>query len=91
MFTYKVISDSTAVPEMTDLGQPHIETPARRGDTFFITFPEGYSLNPIPYEPAVGLRCRVVRTQDGESQECGGAVERVTPYVRIRLDGAGWQ
>jgi hypothetical protein len=91
VWEYEVISDAGDVPAMTELGQPTIETPARRGDTFFVTFPVGYSHNPTPYEPAVGQRCRVVRTQNGRGQECGGAVERVTPVVRVRLDGAGWQ
>jgi len=35
-------------------------------------------MNPAPHEPAVGARCRAIRTRDEQSQECGGAVRRVT-------------
>lgn len=91
MYTYRVISDVTDVPEMTDLEAAFIEEPSG-GDAGLIAFTTGYILNPVPYERAVGATCRTVRTSDdGESQECAGAVDTVTPVVRVALNGAGWQ
>lgn len=91
MYTYRVVSDVSKVPDMSDLEASYVEKPSRRGGVFRITFSTAYPLNQAVYEPAVGVRCRVVRTSDdGESQECGGAVQSVTPRVRVSLDGEGW-
>lgn len=91
IYTYRVISEVASVPDMTHLEAGYAEEPSSRGDVFHTTFSTGYTQNPAPYEPAVGARCRVIRMRDGESQECSGAVERVTPYVRVALDGEGWR
>jgi hypothetical protein len=88
MDSYRVISDVSRVPEMTDLELAWVDEPKAR-DGGYIAFSTTYQLNPVAYEPAVGARCRVIRTRDGQDQEFGGAVERVTP-LRIALDGGGW-
>ena len=90
MDTYQVISEVTGVPEMTDLTAVYVETPSRRGDVFRIQFSANHQMNPVPYEPAVGRRCRVIRSRDGQDSECGGAVVRVTPLV-VSLDGDGFR
>ncbi|MGN6867439.1 MAG: hypothetical protein ACTHMY_03435 [Solirubrobacteraceae bacterium] len=91
MWEYEVHSEAADVPAMTDLGQPHISTPARRGDCFDISFPSGDLMTLVRYESAVGRLCVVRRSQDGVTQQCGGAVVHVTPNVRITLNGEGWQ
>jgi hypothetical protein len=89
MYSYRVVSEASGVPEMTDLEPAYMEEPTSR-DGGCIAFDSGYEMNPTPYEPAVGRRCTVIRTAGGRSQECGGAVESVTP-VRVALDGGGWR
>jgi hypothetical protein len=88
MDTYRVISDVSSVPEMAELQASYVGQPARRGDCFDIDFSVNFQMNPTPYEPAVGARCRVIRERDGAEQECGGAVRSVVP-LSISLDGAG--
>ena len=89
MYMYRVISDISSVPEMTDLEAAYIEQPSRR-ECGLISFSRNYQLNPMmPYQLAVGVRCRVIRTSGERSQECGGAVKSITP-VRVVLDGEGW-
>ena len=75
---------------MSDLGEAYETSPPSRGDCFEIVFGKGFGHDPIRYEPAVGRRCRVVRRDDGTTQECGGAVRSVSPYLRVSLDGEGW-
>jgi hypothetical protein len=90
MDTYRVISDVSRVSEMSDLQATYVGQPGRRGDCFDVEFSANYQMNPTPYEPAVGARCRVIRTRDGEDQECGGAVRSVVP-LSISLDGEGFR
>jgi hypothetical protein len=91
MWDYEVISDADA-PAMADLDQPTETRPQVRGECTELIFSTRFDIPDIRrYEPAVGARCRVVRTKDGVRQECGGAVNRVEPVVRVTLDGAGWQ
>lgn len=88
--TYSVISDAAGVPEMADLDVAYINEPGGR-EGGYIAFSNDFGRDPITYEPAVGRRCRVVRESDaGVRQECGGAVERISP-VRVALDGGGWK
>ncbi len=76
---------------MTELEAAYVQEPTSRGDAGFIAFSTGFTYNPAAYEPAVGRRCRVIRAaDDGQEQECGGAVQTVTPVVRVALDGDGF-
>lgn len=92
MYTYRIVSDHTGVPEFADLGAPIVSPPASPGATFDLIF-TGVGFQDLHrFEPAVGVRCRVVRTtEDGAGQECGGAVLQVEPRIRVSMDGAGWQ
>lgn len=91
MYTYRIVSEATDAPEMTDLRASRIDRPTRPGGVFCINFEADYARNPVPFERAVGVQCKVIRTdENGETQECGGAVERVTPFVRVGLDGGGF-
>lgn len=78
---------------MTGLGTPAETTPARRGSVTELIFATRLGIPEIRvYEPAVGATCRFVRTsEDGGRQECGGAVNRVEPYVHVTLNGEGWR
>jgi hypothetical protein len=89
MDTYRVISDVSSVPEMTDLEVVRVESPARKGAVFGIDFSANYQMNLSSYEPAVGVTCRVVRTRDGQDQECRGSVGSVTP-LSISVNGEGF-
>ncbi len=92
MYTYRIISEATGAPEMADLEADYVEQPSQHGSVFHIRFFADYSRNPVPYEQAVGVRCKVIRTDEsGRAEECGGAVARVTPYVEVSLDGAGFR
>lgn len=91
MWDYEVISDAD-VPAMISLGEPTETKPQFPGGCTELFFSTTFDIPDIRrYEPAVGVTCRVVRTKDGVSQECGGAVNRVEPGVHVTLDGAGWQ
>jgi len=90
MYDYSVISERTGVPVMDDLGAAVVEEGASSRDAGRITFANGYTMNPVPYDPAVGVRCEVVRTDGEQTQERGGAVYRVTPNVIVDFDGGGW-
>jgi hypothetical protein len=90
MDSYRVISDVSGVPEMADLHAVEVQQPLRSGDTFWIKFTANYASNPVPYEPAVGARCQVIRSRNGEELECGGVVRRVTPFLCVLLDGEGF-
>lgn len=72
MDTYRVISDVSSVPEMTDLEAVRVESPASKGDVFGIDFSANYQMRLSSYEPAVGITCRVIRTRDGQEQGARG-------------------
>ena len=92
MYTSLVISEVSGVPEMGSLAVAEIEQPTHDVHASVIEFSAGYLHDPMPYEAAVGARCRVIRTTgDGQRHECGGSVLTVTPLVSVALDGAGWQ
>jgi hypothetical protein len=91
MWTYQVVSDSERGPRMTDLGEPHIGTPAHRGDGFDVIFRPNWGMDFVRHEGAVGVRCTIIRTDDsGQRQACGGAIRRVEP-LEISCDGAGFR
>jgi hypothetical protein len=91
MWSYECISDASNVPAMTDLGSPGVLGPNSPGGVSQLTFLQDFGHDFVRYEPAVGVRCKVVRTNDdGVHQERGGAVLSVQP-LRVSLDGAGWQ
>lgn len=79
----------SSVPEMTDLEAVSVETPAPKGDVFGIEFSANYQMDPTTYELAVGVTCRIIRTRDGQDQECGGAVRSVTP-LSVSVNGEGF-
>jgi hypothetical protein len=91
MDSYRVISDLTGVPEMTDLRATYVKEPGRR-DGGMIMFDADYTLDPrfIQLDRAVGARCVVVRTRDGRESRKGGAVETISP-PRVMLDGGPWE
>jgi hypothetical protein len=89
MDSYRVISDVSSVPEMADLEAVWVESPASKGAVFRIDFSADYQTNPVAYEPAVGVTCRVIRTRDGRDEECGGAVRSVTP-LSVSVNGEGF-
>ena len=89
MYSYRVISEAGGVPEMSDLEAIDVHEPTRQfGGFIVLSFPYP---DPFPYEPGVGKRCRVIRSRDGHSEECGGVVQGLSPTVRVSLDGAGWK
>lgn len=90
MDTYRVISEASGVSEMADLEAAYVEQPARRGDGFRIEFTANCQRNPMPYEPAVGRGCRVIRRRDGQEADGGASVQSVTP-LRVSLYGADFQ
>jgi len=77
------------VPEMRDLTLVRIEEPTAFA-CGFIAFAGGFGLEPSRYGPAVGKRCRVLRSCEGLTTQCGGAVSSVEP-VQVSLDGAGFR
>lgn len=92
MYEYTIVSDRDGVPDLTDLGAGRESVPRRPGDSVQIVFERALDITEFrQYEPAVGVRCRVIRTdEDGTTQERGGAVNRVTPFVGVSLDGEDW-
>jgi hypothetical protein len=92
MYEYTIISDIEDVPELPGLGAARESAPTSPGAVVEIAFERAPGLSEVrQYEPAVGVRCRVIRTDDnGNTQERGGAVLQVSPFVRVSLDGEGW-
>jgi hypothetical protein len=92
MYAYTVVSEMEDVPELVGLGAARESAPTSRGAVVEIVFERAPSLAEFrQYEPAVGVRCRVIRTDDnGNTEERGGAMLQVSPVVRISLDGEGW-
>jgi hypothetical protein len=92
MYEYTIVSDVEGVPALADLGAAHESAPPSSGAVVQIVFERAPGLTAFrQYEPAVGSRCRVTRTDDnGNSQERGGAVLQVSPVVRVSLDGGDW-
>jgi hypothetical protein len=80
------------VPELAGLGAARESAPASPRAVVQIVFERAPGLTEFrQYEPAVGGRCRVMRTDDdGNTQERGGAVLQVSPVVRVTLDGEDW-
>jgi hypothetical protein len=92
MYEYTIVSDVEGVPELADLGAEHESAPTSPGAVVQIVFERAPGHTEFrQYEPAVGERCRVTRTDDdGNTQERGGAVVQVSPVVRVSLDGEDW-
>jgi hypothetical protein len=92
MYEYTIVSDIEDVPELAGLGSARESAPTAPGAVVEIVFERAPGLREVrQYEPAVGVRCLVIRTDDnGNTQERGGAVLQVSPFVRVSLDGEGW-
>jgi hypothetical protein len=92
MYEYTIVSDVEDVPELTGLGAARESVPTSPGAVVQIPFERGPGPTEFrEYEPGVGVRCRVIRTNDdGNTQERGGAVLQVSPVVRVSLDGEDW-
>jgi hypothetical protein len=89
--SYRVVSEIDSVPELTGLMMTsHIEGSPRTGGRITLGPPFGLRAV-VDYEPAVGCRCQVFRSGDGQDQQCGGAIERITPQLVITLDGTGFR
>jgi hypothetical protein len=90
-FAYGIVFEGH--PPFEAVGQPFISAPARRGDTFYITFSGADPLAPdyVLWDSLVGRECRVVRrAPDGPDEECGGILQAIEP-IRVHAHGIGWQ
>jgi hypothetical protein len=90
--TYRVISDASGVPDLSDLRAIYVDEPGpvEGGE---IEFDTNYALDArlSQLEQAVGQRCQVIRSREGREVSKGGAVRSVTPTLRISLDGGRWE